>query len=113
MYTLFCGSGKPTLFRASKNLTFPYPLLQERVSFAVGVGWCFFNDISVSRPHCFAGYIKGYPMKVGVSGIDSVGMLSAFQSELGNTYLGTTSIANRTLSCVYFLSSGFFHYLRS
>ena len=85
MYTLFCGSGKPTLFRASKNLTFPYPLLQERVSFAVGVGWCFFNDSSVSRPHYFAGYIKGYPMKVGVSGIDSVGMLSAFQSELGNT----------------------------
>ena len=113
MYNLFCGSGKPTLFRASKNLTFPSPLLQERLSFAVGVGWCFFNDSSVSRPHCFAGYIKGYPIIVGVSGIDSVGMLSAFQSELGNTYLGTTSIANRTLSCVYFLSSGFFHYLRS
>ena len=68
---------------------------------------------SVSGPHCFAGYIKGYPMKVGVSGIDSVGKLSAFQGELGNTKLGTTSIANKTLSCVYFLSSGFFHYLRS
>ena len=76
--------------------------------FAVGVSWCFFNDSSVSRPHCFAGYIKGYPMKVGVSGIDSVGMLSAFQSELGNTDLGTTSIANKALSCVYFLSSFFF-----
>ena len=62
-----------------------YPLLKEGVLFAVGVSWCFINDSSVSRPHCFAGYIKGYPMKVGVSGIDSVGMLSAFQGELGNT----------------------------
>ena len=71
--------------RASKNLTFPLPLLQEWVLFAVGVSWCFFGDRSVGGLHCFAGYIKGYPMEVGVSGIDSVGMLSAFQSELGNT----------------------------
>ena len=84
MYILFCGSGKPILFRASKKLNFPLPLLQERVLFAVGVSWCFFNDSSVSRPHCFAGYIKGYPMKVGVSGIDSVSILSAFQIEFGN-----------------------------
>ena len=56
-----------------------------QVLFAVGVSWCFFGDSSVGRLHCFAGYIKGYPMKVGVSGIDSVGMLSAFQGALGNT----------------------------
>ena len=60
-----------------KTSLFPYPLLQEGVLFAVGVSWCFFGDSSVGRLHCFAGYIKGYPMKVGVSGIDSVGMLSA------------------------------------
>ena len=72
--------------RASKSLTFPPPtLLQEWALFAVGVSWCFFGDSSVGGLHGFAGYIKRYPMKVGVSGIDSVGMLSAFQGALGNT----------------------------
>ena len=58
VYTLFCGSGKPTLSGLLKTSLSPYPLLQERVLFAVGVSWCFFNDSSVSGPHCFAGYIK-------------------------------------------------------
>ena len=57
--------------------------------FAVGVSWYVFGTLGV----LFAEYIMGYPVIVGVLDI-------ALQGVSGNIRLGTTSIANKTLSYV-------------
>ena len=59
-------------------------------------------------PHLRA-VLLGYPIKVGFLGIDSVGEVSYLGRILGDVSLGTTSIANKTPSCVFFLSSGSFY----
>ena len=59
-------------------------------------------------PH-FRAVLLGYPIIVGFLGIDSVGEVFYLERILGDVSLGTTSIANKTLSCVFFLSSGSFN----
>ena len=61
--------------------------------FAVGVRWYVFGTRFVGGVVPFAEYIMGYPVIVGVLDI-------ALQGVSGNTQLGTTSIANKTLSYV-------------
>ena len=57
--------------------------------FAVGVSWYVFGTLGVPS----AENIMGYPVIVGVLDI-------ALQGVSGNIQLGTTSIANKTLSYV-------------
>ena len=42
----------------------------------------------------------GNPVIVGVLDIDFVGLVFALQGVSGNTQLGKTSIANKTISCI-------------